>query len=145
MLFDLASVLVFLLVGALTIWALLFVSSLLQRRRPGELKLSTYECGSPVMGPAWIQFNIRFYVIALIFLVFDVEIALIYPCAAVFREWVSNGVGGIAFAEIGAFLLILGVGLAYVWVRGDLNWLKAVEERPAGADEIALRRAAGGA
>ena len=143
MLFDFANILVFFFVGILFVFGMLTASSLLQRKRPSPLKLSTYECGSDVIGPAWIQFNIRFYVIALVFLIFDVEIAFIYPCAAVFLEWIRGGMGGLALAEIAAFLLILGFGLAYVWVKGDLEWLKELEERPAGPDEIALRRVAG--
>ena len=82
-------------------------------------KLETYECGEESEGSAWLQFNIRFYVIALIFLIFDVEIVFLFPWAVVFKE-----MGLLALIEMGIFLLILVVGLAYVWVKADLNWVK---------------------
>ena len=82
-------------------------------------KLETYECGEVVEGSAWLQFNIRFYVIALIFLIFDVEVIFLFPWAVVFKE-----LGLLALVEMGIFLLILAVGLAYVWVKSDLDWVK---------------------
>ena len=82
-------------------------------------KLETYECGEEADGSAWMQFNIRFYVIALIFLIFDVEIVFLFPWAVVFKK-----MGLVALIEMGIFLLILVVGLAYVWVKGDLAWVK---------------------
>jgi len=82
-------------------------------------KLETYECGEVVEGSAWLQFNIRFYVIALIFLIFDVEVVFLFPWAVVFKE-----LGLLALIEMGIFLLILVVGLAYVWVKSDLDWVK---------------------
>jgi len=66
-----------------------------------------------------VQFNIRFYVIALIFLIFDVEVVFLFPWAVVFQE-----LGLLAFVEMAIFLLILIVGLAYVWKKGDLDWVK---------------------
>ena len=82
-------------------------------------KLETYECGEVVEGPAWLQFNIRFYVIALIFLIFDVEVVFLFPWAVVFKD-----LGLLALIEMGIFLTILVVGLAYVWVKSDLDWVK---------------------
>tara|TARA_B100000686_G_scaffold355222_1_gene471284 strand:+ start:6630 stop:7049 length:420 start_codon:yes stop_codon:yes gene_type:complete len=82
-------------------------------------KLETYECGEEAEGPAWMQFNIRFYVIALIFLIFDVEVVFLFPWAVVFKD-----MGLVALIEMGIFLTILIVGLAYVWVKGDLEWVK---------------------
>ena len=82
-------------------------------------KLQTYECGEVVEGSAWLQFNIRFYVIALIFLIFDVEVVFLFPWAVVFKE-----MGLVALIEMGIFLLILVAGLAYVWVKSDLDWVK---------------------
>jgi NADH-quinone oxidoreductase subunit A len=81
--------------------------------------METYECGEESEGSAWLQFNIRFYVIALIFLIFDVEVVFLFPWAVVFKE-----MGLLALIEMGIFLLILVVGLAYVWVKADLNWVK---------------------
>ncbi len=83
------------------------------------LKGSTYECGEEIEGSAWTQFNIRFYVIALIFLIFDVEVVILFPWAVVFKS-----IGLIAFVEMLVFLLILTVGLVAVWRRRDLDWVK---------------------
>lgn len=87
--------------------------------RKTKEKLETYECGEEAEGSAWLQFNIRFYVIALIFLIFDVEVVFLFPWAVVFKE-----MGLVALVEMGIFLLILCAGLAYVWVKGDLDWVK---------------------
>ena len=82
-------------------------------------KLETYECGEVVEGSAWLQFNVRFYVIALIFLIFDVEVVFLFPWAVVFKD-----LGLLALVEMGFFLSVLVVGLAYVWVKSDLDWVK---------------------
>ena len=97
----------------------LFISWLVAPSNKTKEKLQTYECGEVVDGSAWLQFNIRFYVIALIFLIFDVEVVFLFPWAVVFKE-----LGLLALIEMGIFLLILVVGLAYVWVKSDLDWVK---------------------
>lgn len=79
----------------------------------------SYECGEIPEGSAWVQFNIRFYVIALIFLIFDVEIVFLFPWAVVYQE-----LGLLAFVEAFLFVLILVIGFIYVWVKGDLDWVK---------------------
>src|SRR5262249_21185621 len=112
---------------------------LLRPSNPNPGKLTTYECGEPPSGPAWINFNIRFYLIALVFVIFDVELAFIYPVAAVFKQWIADGRGGVALAEIAAFLGILFVGLIYVWAKGDLEWLKRL---PVERDDAPGRREA---
>ena len=99
---------------------------LLRPSNPEARKLSTYECGEPPSGSAWINFNIRFYLIALIFVIFDVEVAFVYPVAVAFREYVMQGRGLQALAELLTFVLILFVGLVYVWAKHDLEWLKRV-------------------
>ena len=83
-------------------------------------KLTTYECGENPQGSAWIQFNIRFYVFALIFIVFDVEAVFLLPWAVVFKQ-----LGFLAFAEGLVFVGILVVALVYVWRKGDLEWVRA--------------------
>jgi NADH:ubiquinone oxidoreductase subunit 3 (subunit A) len=88
--------------------------------RHSEEKLTTYECGENPTGSAWIQFNVRFYVFALIFVIFDVEAAFLLPWAVVFRE-----LGRLAFLEGLVFIAILAVALAYVWRKGDLEWVRA--------------------
>lgn len=126
MYFQFANVLVFLGISVLLVGGMLALGSLLRPNNPEHLKLTTYECGEPPTGNAWVNFNIRFYLVALIFVIFDVEIAFIYPVAAVYKEWVTNGHALFALTEIGLFLGILFVGLVYVWVKGDLEWLKKV-------------------
>ncbi len=88
--------------------------------RFSEEKLTTYECGENPTGSAWIQFNIRFYVFALIFIIFDVEAVFLLPWAVVFRE-----LGLLAYVEGLVFIGILVVALAYVWRKGDLEWVRA--------------------
>jgi NADH-quinone oxidoreductase subunit A len=120
MLSSFASVLVFLAVGAAFVLFSLFLSSLLRPRgQETPDKRIPYECGEVPEGSAWIQFNIRFYVFALIFIIFDVEIVFLLPWAVVFKR-----LGAFAFAEGLIFIGILVVGLAYVWRKGDLAWVK---------------------
>jgi NADH-quinone oxidoreductase subunit A len=121
--FEFANVLVFTLFAAAFVVVNLIVARLLRPKstyEPG--KVAIYECGEPTIGPAWIRFDIRFYTVALMFVVFDVEIALLFPWAVVFRELVEEGMGVIAIVEAGTFIAILMVGLAYVWARGDIDW-----------------------
>ena len=114
-----ASVLVFLaaIVGLLAFTLVLW--KVLRPARTSEEKLTTYECGEEPVGNAWIQFNIRFYVFAIIFLVFDVEAVFLLPWASVFRE-----LGVVAYVEGLVFIAILAVALAYVWRKGDLAWVR---------------------
>ena len=120
---DFAPVLGFLAVGLVFILFNLVMGWVLRPARPYEEKLKPYECGEEPVGGAWVQFNIRFYVVALIFVLFEVEIAMTYPIAVVFKSWVQRGLGPLALAEIGSFLGILLLGLAYVWKKGDLGWV----------------------
>ena len=89
------------------------------RNNKGNDKLTSYECGEIPEGSAWVQFNIRFYVIALIFLIFDVEIVFLFPWAVVYQD-----LGLLAFIEAFLFVMILIVGFVYVWAKGDLDWVK---------------------
>ena len=124
--FDLANVLVFLLLGAITAGLMLGLGWLLRPSNPERAKLTTYECGEPPSGSAWINFNIRFYLIALVFVIFDVEVAFVYPVAVAFRQFVLEGRGLVAFLELFVFVGILFAGLIYVWAKRDLEWLKRV-------------------
>lgn len=126
MLFQFSTALVFVIVGIVFAAMVLAVSRLVHPEVGEEDKLTTYECGERPVGTSWINFNIRFYIVALVFLIFDVEIVLIYPVAAVFRDWIHTGKGLLAFVEIMIFVVILLVGLAYVWAKGDLEWVKQV-------------------
>jgi len=109
--------------------ALMFgLQKLLAPNNPYPRKLTPYECGEPPTGRAWINFNVRFYLIALIFVIFEVEVAFVYPVATVYLDWVKRGQGLYVLSEILLFLGILFVGLIYVWVKHDLEWLKKVPE-----------------
>jgi NAD(P)H-quinone oxidoreductase subunit 3 len=92
--------------------------------RFSEEKLTTYECGENPTGGAWVQFNIRFYVFALIFIIFDVEAVFLLPWAVVFRR-LSETQGLLPYTEGLVFIFILVVALAYVWRKGDLEWVRA--------------------
>ena len=108
-----AVVIGFLAVNLIVWWAI-------RPSRYSEEKLTTYECGENPTGSAWVQFNIRFYVFALIFIIFDVEAVFLLPWAVVFRQ-----LGVLAFLEGLVFIAILVVALAYVWRKGDLEWVRA--------------------
>jgi NADH-quinone oxidoreductase subunit A len=123
-LFDLASIFFFAAVGLSVPFAMLTVGWLVRPRTPNPAKLTTYECGELPVQAAWFNFNPRFYIVALVFLVFDVEVAFTYPVAVVFRRWVALGAGGVAFSELLLFVGVLVLGLAYVWRRGDLEWVR---------------------
>jgi NADH-quinone oxidoreductase subunit A len=125
MLTEFGKVFIFLLIGAGFVAVALVISWLLRPRRPYPAKLATYECGEEPIGGAWVRFNIRFYTIALIFLIFEVEVVFLLPWALVYR-----GLGMFAFIEMVVFLAILLVGFAYVWVKGDLDWDKPRPELP---------------
>ena len=116
---DFGTVLIFALLGIVLVYVPLLIQKLVAPSQKTPDKLANYECGEEPEGSAWVQFNIRFYVIALIFLIFDVEVVFLFPWAVVFKE-----MGLLALIEMGIFLLILVVGLAYVWVKADLNWVK---------------------
>ena len=110
-------------VYAITLLALAFAAvtliaaKLVRPRVEYERKLSTYECGIPATGTTEVKLNIRFYVFALLFVLFDVETLFVYPWAVTAR-----GLGVFAVAEMGVFLTILFIGLAYAWAKGALRW-----------------------
>jgi NADH-quinone oxidoreductase subunit A len=93
-------------------------------------KGKSYECGEQPVGSAWAKFNIRFYVVAIVFIIFDVEMAAVFPCATVFKGSLDNGTGLLVFTELFLFVGLLLVGLLYCWVRGDLEWVKGVSGAP---------------
>jgi NADH-quinone oxidoreductase subunit A len=133
MLFDYATVAIFLIFSVAFAFAMLFASRLLAPRAPSFEKSLPYECGELPEGTPWIRFNPRYFVVALVFLIFDVEIAFMYPCAVVFREWVGANLGKAALYEIGAFVGLLMVGLVYAWRKGFLEWVQTVAKHGEGA------------
>lgn len=125
--FQFASVLVFLLVACLFLAVTLLLGRIVRPQVPSADKGMVYECGEVPLGGGWFNFNPRFYIVALVFLVFDIEVAFTFPVATAFRRWVSTGHGALALGEIATFVAVLGLGLAYVWSRGDLEWLRGLD------------------
>ena len=126
---EFAEVLLFILVGIIFILVTLFVSKLIRPHRPNPEKLSTYESGEEPISFAWSQFNIRFYIIALIFLLFEVEIVFLFPWSTIFanKELIkeTHGLWGwFSLAEMFIFIFVLALGLVYAWVKGHLDWIK---------------------
>jgi NADH:ubiquinone oxidoreductase subunit 3 (subunit A) len=112
------SVIAWFLIGGVAFVALtLGASRLLQHRKPGTVKSEIYECGVEPIGPSWVQFKIGYYVYALLFVLFDVETAFLFPWAVALRSLPLFVLG-----EMVVFLAILALGLAYAWKEGALNW-----------------------
>ncbi len=108
---------------AMGLGTLLF-GKLIRPRNPGGLKDEIYECGEKTVGPAWVQFDLRFYVVAILFLVFDVEIAVLYPWAVTYRSFIVNGLGPVAFGEMMFFFGLIILGFLYLWRFGYLDWVR---------------------
>jgi NADH-quinone oxidoreductase subunit A len=125
-----ATVLLFLLFGIFFALLALGIAKLLRPHNPHPTKLTTYECGELPRGSSWVRFNIRFYLVALFFIVFDVEVVFLFPWAVVFKQlFPVPGLGPLVFWEMMIFLGILTLGLAYVWAKGDLDWVKGLADR----------------
>lgn len=107
----------FLIFGIAFVAGAFIVSWFLRPRDPNPVKNSPYECGEIVKGTSWIQFNVRYYLIALVFVVFDIEALFLIPWAVVFRE-----LGTAAYIEMMVFIIILLFGLIYAWKKGALEW-----------------------
>jgi NADH-quinone oxidoreductase subunit A len=125
MLTEFGNIFIFMLVAVLFTVVAIFVARLIRPVRPTYEKLLTYECGEDVIGSPWVKFNIRFYVVALIFLIFDVEVVLLIPWALVYQDY---GMTGFLIGFI--FLFLLGLGMAYEWRKGDLEWERQKVELP---------------
>jgi len=117
MLTQFGYVLLFLITGALFVGVALFVSKLIRPDRPNSIKLMTYECGEIPFGNARVQFNNRFYIIGLLFLIFEVEILLLFPWAVVFKE-----IGWFAFVAMFIFVFLIFIGFIYELGKGQLSW-----------------------
>jgi NADH-quinone oxidoreductase subunit A len=126
---EFAEILVYIIAGVVFILLMFFLSRLVRPDRPNAEKLSTYESGEEPISSPWMQFNVRFYVVALIFLLFEVEIVFLFPWSTVFakKEFIAqtNGAWGwFSMIEMLVFILVLALGLAYAWVNGFLDWVK---------------------
>lgn len=107
--------------------ATFLISSLIAPKKPSALKETPYECGEQPEGTAWSMFNVRFYVVGLIFIIFDVESVLMFPVVSVFKKFNEMGRGGLVLIEILFFILILVSGIAYCWRKGDLDWVRSFQ------------------
>jgi NADH-quinone oxidoreductase subunit A len=161
-------VLVFTAVGTIFLFIHLLMGSVIRPNRPDTEKLTIYECGEPTIGSAWIQFDLRYYVVALLFVVFDVEVAFFFPWAVVFGPLTSIAIednaekraelikqhqlldyrlkpvslagaasdtitqdaarswAWVAFLDMLVFFGVLMVGFAYLWRRGDIDWVRSI-------------------
>jgi NADH-quinone oxidoreductase subunit A len=137
---QLLSISIFLAFGLGFVLVNLVVGKLVRPDLPSREKSAIYECGEPTIGSSWVQFDLRFYIVALFYLVFDVEIALTYPWAVVFRDYPTPAV------VLGApFVGLIIVGFAYEWYTGSLDWVRSsvntsVKGTPAGIDVAAIAR-----
>ena len=104
-------------IAALVVVVLLGAGAFLRPRRPSPIKQEAFECGNPSSGPAWRRFPVKFYLTAILFIVFDVEVVFLYPWAVIFRP-----LGLFGFVEMAVFVLVLAVGFLYVWRKGALDW-----------------------
>jgi NADH-quinone oxidoreductase subunit A len=132
--------LIFVVAGiAMSLGALLF-GKLVRTRLPHPEKGAAYECGEPTIGSNWVQFDLRFYVVALVFLIFDIEMALFYPWAVVYRD-----AGIAALWDMLFFFGVIVVGYLYLWRFGYLDWVRATgieDKRREVRSDDALGRAA---
>ena len=97
--------------------ALLTIGLLVAPRNPAAEKLAPYECGFEAFEDARMKFDVRYYLLAILFIIFDLEIAFLFPWAVVFKQ-----IGITALIEMALFLLLLVIGFAYVWKKGALEW-----------------------
>jgi len=118
-------VLLFIIGGLLFVTSALLVSRLIRPNRPNPEKLTSYESGEEPIGSPWIQFNVRFYVIALIFILFEVEVVFLFPWATIFS---NKELGWLPFIEMVIFIGLLALGLAYAWKQGHLDWIQPKQE-----------------
>lgn len=141
---EFGEILLFIVGGLIFIGGGLVTAYLVRPHRPNIEKNTSYECGEDPTGTAWGQFNIRFYVIALIFILFEVEIVFLFPWATVFgsKELIdaTDGLWGwFSIFEMMIFVGILVLGLAYAWAKGFLDWVKPPIEKPTFKSEVPER------
>ena len=140
---QLLSISMFLVMAVGFVLVALTVGWVVRPRNPNEDKLAIYECGEATFGEGWVQFDLRFYIVALFYLVFDVEVALLYPWAVVYRH-LDNVLPALI---VGApFVLIVVVGFAYEWYAGSLDWVRGsgmgISKSVRGADGIDMAQLA---
>ena len=123
MYYEFGAVLIFMLLGVGFVAGGLIFGWLVRPCKPSPDKNDIYECGEPTIGSAWIRYNSRFYNIALVYLLFDVEVVVLAPVSLVLRDMAKSGTAWVALTGILAFLALLVLGLAYEWLNGNLDWI----------------------
>src|SRR5207253_6998833 len=125
---------IFLAFGAVFVFANLVVGAVARPQIPNPEKAAVYECGEPSIGSSWVQFDLRFYIVALVFLIFDVEVALFYPWAVAYGSAATLGasvgmtmyeIRQVAVVDMLFFFGVLLVGFAYLWRFGYLDWVRS--------------------
>ena len=134
MLTEFGKIFIFMLLAGGFVLIALVAAKLIRPARPTKEKLMTYECGENPEGTPWVKFNIRFFVVALIFLIFDVEVVLLFPWALTYKDF---GFYGFVVGII--FLLVLTLGMAYEWRKGDLEWARP-QPKPPVLDELLKKK-----
>src|SRR5262245_39075944 len=127
--FTFAPVLLVALIGVAFVFGTLLLSWILRPFAPEQDKSLIYDCGERPVGGAWVNANIRFYIIALIFLIFEVEVAFMYPVMTVYKKWTATGWGPTTSVALFGVLIFAGtlfVGVIYSWAKGDLEWVKKI-------------------
>ena len=136
----LLSITIFIVFGAGFVLANLMVGAIARPKLPNPEKGSVYECGEPTIGSSWVQFDLRFYIVALVYLIFDVEVALFYPWAVAYgkatelarslsaefgQTITATGLRQVALVDMLFFFGVLLVGFAYLWRFGYLDWVRS--------------------
>ena len=116
-LFEYLPILVFLIIAGGIALAMVGGSLLAGRQKPYPEKLSAYECGFDAFDDARRRFDVRYYLVAILFIIFDLEVAFLFPWAVALK-----GIGALGFWSMMAFLLVLTVGFIYEWCKGALDW-----------------------
>ena len=123
------NIFIFFAAGFLLVFVNMLIVRIVAPHRPSPEKNATYECGEEPVGSGWINFNARFYLIAILFIIFDVEIVLVFPVIVNYRDFLLSGRGLVAFADIFIFAAILFLGLVYAWRNGYLEWPRGVRRQ----------------
>ena len=113
----------FLLLGTAMVGGTILAGWLVRLQRPSAVKSAIYECGEPTIGSAWIRYNSRFYNVALVYLLFDVEVVILVPTALVLKKMAAAGQGWEALGALMIFMFLLVLGLVYEWRCGNLEWI----------------------
>lgn len=128
-----AYALIFIILGLVFVAMGLLVAKIIRPHNPTSEKLLPYECGEDPIGPQWMKFNIRFYVVALIFILFDVELVMLFPWALIYQK-----LGMYAYVAGALFIIVLFLADFYLWAKGDLEWIRP-EPRVPKLDDIVDR------